>query len=55
MVVPGVGVLAEFQDFLAADDAVVEATALLPAELGQPVGWVLTNWMAVAMWPQGGV
>lgn len=55
MVAPGVEILAEFQDFLAAGDAVVEATALLPAELGQQVGWVLANWMAVVMLPQGGV
>jgi hypothetical protein len=41
---------AEFQASLAAtDDVVVEAAALPSAELGQPVGWALANWMVVVM------
>lgn len=50
MVVP-----AEFQASLAADDAVVEAAALPSAELDQPVGWELANWMVVVMQRQAGV
>ena len=55
MVEPAVEDPAVFQVFLVADDSLVEAAALLSAELGQPVGWALANLMVVVMQPQGGV